>query len=72
MFSHVLFALGEGRREALLDEARRERLARANRVITRNRKRRLARAALWLGHSLVALGERLHGDDEAGVPLQSS
>lgn len=70
MFSHVLSALSEGRREALLDEARRERLARAGSI--RKRKRRLGRAALRLGRALVALGERLHGDDEAGVPLQSS
>ena len=58
MFSHVLSALSEGRREALLDEARRERLARAGHPIHK-RKRRLAGAALKLGHALVAFGERL-------------
>ncbi|GEM_PF-4643852 len=72
MFSHVLSALSEGRREALLDEARRERLARAASVPSRKRKRRLARAALKLGYALVAFGVRLQGDEEAGVPLQSS
>lgn len=71
MFSHVLSALSEGRREALLDEARRERLVRAGHSIHR-RKHRLARAALKLGYALVAFGERLHGEEEAGVPLQSS
>lgn len=48
MFSHVLFALGEGRREALLDEARRERLARAGRSRLEKPRRRFAWVVLFL------------------------
>jgi len=59
MFSHVLFALGEGRREALLDEARRERLIRSGHKPPRKRRRRLARVALFFGRALIALSARL-------------
>ena len=57
MLSHCLFALGEERREALLDEARRARLV--------PKKRRLANAALWIGHALIALGARMQAESEA-------
>ena len=63
MFSHVLSVLGEERREALLEEARRARLARAEISIQKG-KRRLAWAALAVGHALIELGARLHDADE--------
>jgi len=59
MFSYVLSVLGEGRREALLDEARRERLARDGQLKSRKRPRPLARAALYFGRALIALSARL-------------
>ena len=64
MFSQFLSALGEERREALLDEARRARLARAE-ISVRTGRRRLSRAALWIGHALIELGSRLREPDEA-------
>lgn len=51
MFPHVLFALGEERREALLDEARRARLV--------PKKRRLAGVVLVIAHALIALADRM-------------
>jgi hypothetical protein len=58
MFPHVLSALAQEHREALLEEARRARLARCG-VRSRRASRLLARMALFLGHALLALGARL-------------
>jgi hypothetical protein len=58
MFPHVLFALGEERREALLDEARRARLV--------PKKRPLAWLMLRLAHALMAYAARMQpAEDEA-------
>jgi hypothetical protein len=67
MFSHSLSALCEERREALLDEARRARLARAENSGARKRRRRLASVALSIGRALIAIGSRLQADDEVAV-----
>jgi len=64
MFSHSLSALGEERREALLDEARRARLARAANPSARKRKQRLAAFAFALGRAIIAIGARLAAEDE--------
>lgn len=58
MFAHVTSALAEERREALLDEAKRARLARLE-VRPRRASRLLGRIALYLGRALLALGARL-------------
>ncbi|MBV8424289.1 MAG: hypothetical protein JO349_03795 [Candidatus Eremiobacteraeota bacterium] len=58
MFSHVLSALGEERREALLEEARLARLV--------PKSRRLARVAFAIGHALIELAARMQrAADEA-------
>ena len=67
MFSHSLSALGEERREALLDEARRARLARAGNSSARKGRRRLANAVLALGRAIVAIGARLEAEEEIAV-----
>jgi len=67
MFSHSLFAQCEERREALLDEARRARLARAAQSPARKRRRRLASFAFALGRALIAIGARLAAEDEITV-----
>jgi hypothetical protein len=67
MFSHSLSALGEERREALLDEARRARLARAENSGGRKRRRRLANVALAIGRAMIAIGSRLAAEDEVAI-----
>jgi hypothetical protein len=67
MFPHSLSALCEERREALLDEARCARLARAENSGARKRRRRLAGVALAIGRALIAIGSRLQADDEIAV-----
>lgn len=69
MILHTLTALGEQRREAILDEARHARLIRA---IHKERPRRRAGAAkrgfawasLTLGYALIHLGARLDPPQE--------
>jgi hypothetical protein len=67
MFSHSLSALGEERREALLDEARCARLARAANSGARKRRLRLAGVAFALGRAIIAIGARLAAEDEIAV-----
>lgn len=67
MFSHSLSALGEERREALLDEARRARLARAENSGARKRRQRLANVALAIGRAMIAIGSRLAAEDEVAI-----
>jgi hypothetical protein len=67
MFSHSLSALGEERREALLDEARRARLARAENSGPRKRRQRLANVALAIGRAMIAIGSRLAAEDEVAI-----
>jgi hypothetical protein len=64
MFPHSLSALGEERREALLDEARRARLAGAENAGARKRRQRLANVALAIGRAMIAIGSRLAAEDE--------
>ncbi|MGA3038089.1 MAG: hypothetical protein ABSE64_11480 [Vulcanimicrobiaceae bacterium] len=67
MFSHSLSALGEERRDALLDEARRARLAGAANSSARKRRLRLAGVAFALGRAIIAIGARLAAEDEITV-----
>jgi hypothetical protein len=67
MISHTLSALGEERREALLDEARRARLARAETSSVRKQRRRMASVAFAIGRAMIAIGVRLESDDEVAV-----
>lgn len=67
MISHTLSALGEERREALLDEARRARLARAENSSVRKRRQRMANVAFAIGRAMLAVGARLQADDEVGI-----
>jgi len=67
MFSHSLSALGEERREALLDEARRARLARADNSNARKRRRRLAGVAFAIARAIIAIGARLEAEDEVAI-----
>ncbi|HEY1728674.1 MAG TPA: hypothetical protein VGG22_09895 [Candidatus Baltobacteraceae bacterium] len=67
MFSHSLSALGEERREALLDEARRARLARAANSGVRKRRHRLAGVLVALGRAIIAIGARLEAEEEIAI-----
>ena len=68
MILHTLTALGEQRREAMLDEARHARLIRAIHAQRPKRpgaaKRGFAWASLTLGYALIHLGARLDPPQE--------
>ncbi len=67
MFPHSLSALGEERREALLDEARQARLAGAANSGARKPRQRLAGVAFAIGRAIIAIGARLAAEDEIAV-----